>query len=404
MPDTNNVYLWCVAGVSLLVALNTVVRLWTERHRLLKDDLNDEDRALVWRVVIFLLFPLLILFELRSTIVATGLFGGTIEDWTYGMLWYEAVPTGLFSDKLMIPSLFAGEFLLGVMSLCLLPALLFRPHPFLSTLVGYTVAFVFGLNLVVEPILAMTGMADNKWHLAFTLGAPEQIAPLIAVHVFFAVIYLVVIRNSFVRMWFSDLTRPEASERLRVAIADCAVEPQSPRLTCRLGLMYDRAGLRRQAKRQLGVLKRTSKHSIYTAFLDAVMAYKRRKYDVARNSFSSASNYPGVDGELKASLLAASACSAFAHGDTTGALNLCERALEFDDACLVARMVKVDAFLKMGRKEQAAEEILVAMHTGLSLDLENKIPIDLDRAFESIVEIEEVKQTQPARQLVAASK
>lgn len=404
MPDTNNVYLWCVAGVSLLVALNTVMRLWTERHRLLKDDLNDEDRALVWRVVIFLIFPLLILFELRSTIVATTLFGGIIEDWTYGLLWYEAVPTGLFSDKLMIPSLFSGELLIGVMSLCLLPSLLFRPHPFLATLVGYTVAFVFGLNLVVEPLLAMTGMAGNKWHLAFTLGAPEQLVPLIAVHAVLAVVYVFVVRNSFVRMWFSDLTRPEASERLRLAIADCAVEPQSPRLTCRLGLMYDRAGLRRQAKRQLGVLKRTSKSSIYTAFLDAVMAYKRRKYDVARKSFTSASDHPGVDGELKASLLAASACSAFAHGDTVGALNLCERALEFDDACLVARMVKVDAFLKMGRKEQAAEEILVAMHTGLSLDLENKIPLDMDRAFESIVVAEEEKETQPARQLVASSK
>ncbi len=59
---------------------------------------------------------------------------------------------------------------------------------------------------------------------------------------------------------------------------------------------------------------------------------------------------------------------------------------------MVARMVKVDAYLKLGRKEQAAEEILVAMHSGMPLDLENKVPLDMDRTFESIVLVEETKR------------
>ncbi|MBS1996326.1 MAG: hypothetical protein JSS86_08460, partial [Cyanobacteria bacterium SZAS LIN-2] len=88
------------------------------------------------------------------------------------------------------------------------------------------------------------------------------------------------------------------------------------------------------------------------------------------------------DGELKASLLAAAACCAYAQEDIEGSLDLCERALEFEDACLTARMVKVDAYLAKGKKEQAAQEIMVAMHLGLDFDLKDKVPVDADRVFE----------------------
>src|SRR5262249_32985857 len=112
------------------------------------------------------------------------------------------------------------------------------------------------------------------------------------------------------------------------------------------------------------------------------------------------SDFPGVDGELKASLLAAGSCSAFGAGDLIGALNLCERALEFDDACLVARMVKVDVFLRQGKKEQAGEEILNAMHLGLTLDLENKVPLDTDLAYQNIVAMEEARTTRQILQML----
>jgi len=390
-PDPNNLSLWCISGVSLLVALDTTVRLWTERHRMMKDDLNDEDRALIWRIVLFLVFPALILLELRSTVVMTDMMGGHIGEWIYGLMWYEATPTGLNAQQL-ITALFAGEAAQGVFALFLLVALMLRPHPFLATLIGYSLSFILGLNLVVEPLLAFTGLAGNKWEIALSQTTFEQQIPLIAVHAALALVFFMTVRNSRVRLWFSDLTRPDASDRLKAALSDYSTNPECARLTCRLGLMYDRAGLRRQAKRQLKSLKRNYRESIYTAFLDALMSYKRRNYELARKQFIYASDFPEIDGELKASLLAAAACAAFASGDTVAALNLSERSLEFDDASMVARMVKVDAFLKLGRKEQAAEEILVAMHSGMPLDLENKVPLDMDRAFESIVLIEETKR------------
>ncbi len=400
-PDPNNFALWCISGVSLLVALDTAVRLWTERQCMSKDDLTDEDRAMVWRIVIFLIFPLLTFIELRSTIIACDFFGGSVDDWRYGLMWFEATPRDL-APQLLIPALFTGEIVQGLFALCLLPALIFRPHPFLATLIGYTVSFIFALNLIVEPVLASTGLAGSKWQLAMNQGAADQLVPLLLVHAVVALIFVCLVRNNYVRMWFSHLTRPEASERLQAAIVDYRVNPQSARLTCRLGLMYDRAGLRRQAKRQLKLLKKNYRESIYTSFLDALMSYKRRRFELSTRQFVHTSNFPEIDGELKASLLAAAACSAFASGDTVGALNLSERALEFDEASIVARMVKVDAFLKLGRKEQAAEEILVAMHSGMALDLENKIPLDMDRTFEAIALIEESRRNQRMLELQEA--
>jgi len=52
-------------------------------------------------------------------------------------------------------------------------------------------------------------------------------------------------------------------------------------------------------------------------------------------------------------------------------------------------MVKVDVFLRQGKKEQAGEEILFAMQMGLTLDLENQIPLDTERAYECLLNVEE---------------
>lgn len=406
MPDNpNTVYLWCVSGIAILVALNTLIRLVSERYRFPKDDLSDDDRSLIWRAVIFLVTPFLMLLELKATIAGTQILSGFVDNWTYGFLWYEAIPEGLPSERL-IPALFSGELAILILTLVVLPVLFFRPHPFLATLIGYCATFVFSINLIIEPLLSFTGLAGTKWSMAITQGAANQLLPLIYIHMILAAAFVLVIRNQKVRMWFSTLSRPEASEKLKEAIVEyrsnCDNASDNARITCRLGLLYDRAGLKRQSKKQLKVLEKQYTNSIYTAFLKAMVAYRHCRFEEARSQFVTASDYPGVSEGLKASLLAAAGCAAFAHGDAVGALNIAERALEFDDDCLVARMVKVDAYLKTGRKEQAADEILMAIHSGLTLDLENKVPLDLEKTFTAISSMEEKQPA--ARALSAISK
>jgi len=395
----NQISLYCVAAVTVLVALNTVWRLICERDRLAKEDLSDEDRSFAWTVVVFLVFPVITALDLRATQAVCEQLGGYLKSCTYGLLWYQAIPAGLPQEEL-IPVLFSGSIVAGLLCLSVLPSLLFRPHPFLSLVVGYTVAFVLGVYLIFDPILSLTGLGGLKWQLALTEGAPEERAPLIATHVALAVLYLLVIRNTKVRLWFSALTRPNASEELQEALYALSLTPNSARLAFKVGLLYDKAGLKKQAKRQLKKLRDEFNHALYASFLNSLIAYRTRDYKNAKRAFIYTSDFPGVDGELKASLLAAGSCAAFGAGDLIGALNLCERALEFDDACLVARMVKVDVFLRQGKKEQAGEEILSAMRLGLTLDLENRVPLDTELAYEHIVAMEEARTTRQILQML----
>lgn len=384
----NDIYLWSVSGVTALVGLNTVWRLWSERDRLSKDDLNDEDRAFAWRVVIFLIYPLTLLVDMRTTSMVCDLLGGYIKSFTYGLLWYHIVPAGLPTDY-VIPVLFSGSIASIALALCLLPALFFKPHPFFATVIGYTSVFLLSLNLIADPLLSVAGLGSVRWQVAFQSGAANQMLPLIAVQIGLATLFVLFMRYSKVRPWFSELSRPSANEELRQALSNMQTYPDSARLVCKVGLLYDKAGLRRQAKKQLKRLRDNFGQSLYANFLESLILYRRRDYKAARKAFTYTSDHPGVDGDLKGSLLAAAACAAFAEGDIIGALNLSERALEFDDACLVARMVKVDVFLAQGKKEHAGEEILLAMHLGLTLDLENKVPLDVEKAYDCLVSVEE---------------
>lgn len=387
----NDIYLWCVTGVTGLVALNTVWRLFVDHDRLAKEDLTDEDRTLAWRIVVFVIFPLINLLDLRATVSACELLGGYIKSWNYGLLWYHAIPAGLHSSNVIIPVLFAGSLASTLFALCLIPALFFRPHPFLATVIGYTSAFVLGLNFIVDPLLSLVGMGTLRWQVAFTAGSEAQRMPLLMVHLVCAVVYLLVVRNNQVRFWFSSLARPHASAQLKQALLSLKSDPESARLNCLVGLLYEKAGLRYQAKARMKKLQTEFPYSPYCHFLSAVTSYWRRDYKSAKKSFIFTSDYPYILGDLKASLLAGAACCAFAENDLIGALNLCERALEFDHESVLSRMVKVDVYLRQGKKQQAADEILAAMRMGLDLNLEDKIPVDLERAYNMLVATEESK-------------
>jgi tetratricopeptide (TPR) repeat protein len=391
----NQICLWCIAAFTGVVSLNTLWRLYAERARFLKEDLNDSDSAFAWRIVIFVIFPLLNLIDLRTTAVCCQLFGGYVKQWNYGLLWYQSILGGLPAPEYLIPVLFAGTIATTVLTVLLLPALFFRPHPFVAMLIGYTAVFVPALNFLVDPLFSLAGMGSSRWQQAVAYGQPAQLLPLYAVHFVFALLYIYILRSQWVRLWFSGLTRPTASEKLKRLLA-ANESLDNPKTACHLALLYEHAGLRRQAMHHLQLMKKECPDSLYTAFAEAYVYYRKRDYKRARRSFLFASDYPTVDGDLKAALLAASACSAFAEGDIIGALNLSERALEFDHYSLVARMVKVDVFLRQGKREQAGGELLLAMRMGLTEELEDKIPLDVERIFRSISLTEERRAAKEA--------
>ena len=391
----NQICLWCIAAATSVVTLHTIWRLYTEPNRFVKEDLNDADSAFAWRLVIFVVFPLLTLIDLRSTTICCQILGGYIDKWSYGLLWYQALPCGLPSPEYFVPVIFSGMVVSTLLTLLLIPSLFFRPHPFFAMLIGYTAVFIPALNFIVDPLLSLVGLASSRWAWALSYGVPWQIMPLYALHFAMGLMYLCIIRNDGMRLWFAGLTRPNVCERLKKLLA-ANESLDNPKTACRLVLLYEHTGLRPKAIEHLKQIKKECPESLYTIFAESYMYYRKREYKKAGRSFLFASDYPSVEGELKASLLAAAACSAFAEGDITEALNLSARSLEFDHCSLVARMVKVDVFLKQGKRDQANRELLVAMQLGLTEEIENKIPLDSEKVFKHISISEERRAAKEA--------
>jgi hypothetical protein len=370
------------------IAASTIFQLIKDRACILRDDLREEERNLAWRMVIFLILPAIVALDLKTTIIAAEWCGGWVKDWSYGILWFEAIPRSLPDVDLLIPVLFVGVAMQFSLAVLLLPALFFRPHPFVATVIGYTISAIFGFNLILDPIISLFGAGTSRWQLAYSAIPKDQLMVVIGVYACAAVSMLLLSRSKALRLWFADLSRPLVAEELRSALYEAKTEPASAYRTCRLAILLERAGMRSQAAGELHRLRATAAGSLYLYFLEPFMMYRRRRYDAARAGFERAAAYAAIPETMRASFFAAAACSSFADGDTRRALNLCERALEFDAQCLIARMVKVDAYLRNGNKEQAGEEVLAAMKQGLDFDVEDKIPMDPETTIGSIAKFE----------------
>lgn len=395
----NELYLWLITAVVTIVGLNTVGRLWSERERLWRDDLQEEDRAFAWRVVIFLIFPLLTLVDLRATMVASQWLGGYIKSWSYGLFWYTAVPAGLPSENLFAPVLFAGAAVQFILALSLVPALFFRPHPFLATIIGYTISFILALNVVIEPIISAVGLGGSRWNLFMQTATTTEKIWIFGAYTVLALVYFLALSNRNVRMWFVDLSRPQISEKLRDAAQLARREPNNPYLVARVSVLFLRAGMTGEAHKHAKRLRFLVPDSLYVPFVHGLLAYYKHDFKAARKFFVEASDSATIDTSSKGILLAAAACAAFAEGDNHNALNLSERALEFEESSVVARMVKVDVFLRSGHKEQAGEEILSAIRRGLDLNLDNKLPLDTDKVLNRIKTLEQVAAPTAKKQL-----
>ena len=214
---------------AMMAALSgvTVWQLWSRRAEIMRDDLRDEERTLAWRVVLFLVMPLLVAIDLRATEAATTWAGGWLKDVDWKGWWYSALPQELTSVDFLIPVLFAGVVAQFILGLSLLPSLAFRPHPFVACVIVYLVAAIFGLNLIVDPLAAAIGCGSYRWALAFSSAPHDQVVMLVSVYLSLSVVLLVCIKNRALRLWFAELSRPEIGEQLRIAICETRAQPHN---------------------------------------------------------------------------------------------------------------------------------------------------------------------------------
>ncbi len=380
----SELYTNLLSALVATVAIGTIFELWKQRQNIMREELNEDARALAWRISIFLIFPFIVWLDLRSTLVATEYFGGWTKDWNYGLLWFSAVPLSLPNADLLIPVLFAGVLVQLLLALCLLPSLFFRPHPFLATIVSYTIGLILASNFIIDPIIAILGAGSSRWQITYESAPKDALMIILGIYACFSTLFLLAVKNKSIRIWFSELTNPVLAEQLRIAISEAEVDRNNQFQSCRLGILLERAGMKSHANKELKHLRKIAEDSVYVPFLEGYINYKRRSYKKALAEFERASNYPGLVDSLRATFLSAAGCSAYAEGDTERSIDFSDRALEFDDSCLIARMVKVDAYLRLGKKEEAGEEVLAALRRGLDVDIEDKIPLDPDFTLRQI--------------------
>jgi hypothetical protein len=394
----SQLYTNLLSALVIVIGAATIFELWKQRHNLSCDELDDDTRALCWRVVIFLIFPFIVWMDLRATVLATEYLGGWVKEWHYGLLWFSAVPQSLPSADLLIPALFAGVLVQLLLLLCLMPSLFFRPHPFLATIITYTVTLILASNIIVEPLIALVGVGGSRWQIAYASAPRDALMLVMAIYAFFAVLFMAAVKSKTVRIWFAELTNPLLAEQLRLAISEASGDRNNQYQICRLGILYEKAAMRSSASRELAQLRRIGTGSIYLPFLEGFILYRRRNYRKARASFEKACDCSGLNDLLLATFYSAAACAAYAEGDMHGSLNLSERALELDESTLVARMVKVDAYLRLGKKEQAGEEVLAALRLGSDFELEEKVPLDAELTLRQIFRLQRAVQHDGARE------
>ena len=377
-----------VTAITALVSLDTVRRLYIDRHRFSKEDLNDYDLAFVWRIVIFIVYPLLNLLALWASVIACQNFGGYVKSLNYGLLWYQVVPDELSSRAYLIPTLFAGEIVQTLFVLLVLLALLFRPHPFLAMLLTYSCAFVLSINFIVDPLLSIFGFGSAHWQMAINLGTKQELIILAVIHSVLASVFILVAHSETVQKLFAQLIRPIAMQKLNKALLE-SKNKDDVLTACNLIMLYEGAGLPQQADKRLKQIKRKFPQSLFTNFAEAYLCYRRRNFKHALTLFQSLadSNLP-LSATLKGMFLGAAACCAHSNRDYVSALNLVGRALEFDHHCAMARMIKIDIFLKQGKDEKAADELQTAMLAGLNQEIEQSVPIDWTQAIKLIADVD----------------
>lgn len=392
--DPNLIFAYLTSAVAIFVLGDCLIKLYTERHRLIKEELNNDDLIYASKLAFFIALPLVAFIDLRATEIVASYLGAQVTGVTYGFIWFNADLSDIFAsvkEPYLLPTLFAGSLTQIALGLLLLPALAFKPHPLFSAVVAYLAVFLLGYNLLADPLLGLIGQGVPRFaYLAHRLmQSPDAISIYIAsFYAISALVYIATLKSNRVRLWFSGLTKPALAQKLRIILKDARAQAEGTRHDLSLinmGLLYLRAGMNSRVRGILKQMKSQATLSLEYALLDGLLAFNKQRYSKARKCFEAANAL--VDNPpLKSRLLAAAACSAFAAGDTKAALDLADRSISFDDTCIVARMVKVDVYLCRQDKEACAQEIMVAMHMGLELDLKDKVPISIDEALALMAE------------------
>jgi hypothetical protein len=210
-----------IALVALPIALSTVFNAKKNWSKLWDQDLTGTDRALLMRIALFIIMPIIVLFHECGHAAATLLFGGEVEKFYYGYLWGYVIPRGNFSDWQILWIYLAGNLVEIFLGLVALIVAIRSTKPAMVALSIYVSFWAIAGTLVFYTLLSLIG-AYGDWQGIYSTQVPGAVLLIAAFHVIFVIAIIWAAYSQTTALWFARRTRPEmiAPEKILLEILD----------------------------------------------------------------------------------------------------------------------------------------------------------------------------------------
>jgi tetratricopeptide (TPR) repeat protein len=247
----------------------------------------------------FVLMPIVVFLHECGHAAAIILFGGTIAEFHYGLLWGYVRPNGLFTPEQILIIYLAGnvvEVICGV--LCLLGAAICNSPPVVACLV-YLGIFAIAGTTIFYAIISCLGMYGD-WTAIYNTSVTSWLPYIAVCHAFFVITILYAMIGNAPRLWFTCRTRPNWETKWRI-MKDAVKKAPSPEKYLDLGWMYYDQGLTNLAKDALKKARSLKANDVNMDYLEGWIKVAERKPDAGKRIFSQITQNQAVTPFMKAS-------------------------------------------------------------------------------------------------------
>lgn len=236
-------------------------------------DLTREDNAILLRLTIFVLMPIIVLFHELGHTLAIIVFGGKVREFHYAFLWGYVVPAGNFTDLQYLIIYLAGnlvQVLLGLISLII--AFIAKSPPIVSVCTYLGLWSVAG-TLVFYTMLSFFG-AYGDWQAIYSSPQQEIVRVIAAIHIMAVIAIWYAVYGNAPRLWFIRKTNPAVRTR-EAALLQAARQQPSVKNYLKLAWLYYESGADNVCKKYLKLIKKIDPEEPEHLLIAAAQAYNQ---------------------------------------------------------------------------------------------------------------------------------
>lgn len=264
----------------VIITFVEIKRNWTS---LWDDRVTVADSALLQRIVLFVLIPIVVLFHECGHAFATMMLGGRVDEFHYSLFWGFVKPSANLSALQMQITALAGNLVQIVIGLLSLIVATFLTSPPLVTLFVYLGLWSIGGTVILYTLMSFSGLYGD-WAIIYF--CPDHVfTPYIAmVHIVLVVLVFYALYGKAPKLWFLSKTDQRWYRHLSELLLEVKQE-NSLESHLALAWCYLERNFVGQALEQVILLKREFKLDASgepeIAFLEVACYYQKRNFKQA---------------------------------------------------------------------------------------------------------------------------